>query len=1031
MDIDNELAPLVDSNAHPPYTLMGGAIAHANAPVASPQDNDAASRCSEDTLTSLSQEDLNFDFDEYMCFDDQAVIGFGSLSLGQSQSEPQNYDGISTASPVPPLSSQSFGQPSSSQANLSPFPTSGLAPLQTSQISSSGGGAPLVTAVQGTNVSTSMAMDYTNGQGNFCHDVSHSPVHDPHQSHPSQLQGNAFSTMNQSSTASSSPDGNHSHLPIMTSDLGSFFQDGNPTSSAMCKAVYQENQQPLRESVVQTLRESKKQRLMQSSGQAIQGSEPQSSEFSKNPIRWMSSQTFGAEIISPIAPSGCSEVSIMPLNHDRVKQESPPPKACKRPRKALRITKRLEIINFVKENPDMSVLNIADHFGMPRPTVYGILKSKDKLLAQPRHLIGDSCRVGESRLKIMEELMVMWCENLISQQIHYKIATATAQAVDIHRMLSSLLREPLPHCLFTSGWYKGFEKRRQIKRIKDKKANVNGTESMQDLGSFQSLLQMFEADNIYVCESTSMFLGMISMRLQDTESNNIDSSSASVVLCFNTSGTDKREPLVLVRQSQSWTGFCNTIHMPTQFHEPILGTRGEDLHVPTVLSWLVDFDRSLRRQILLVVDGTMWELLNRGRKNFQSILRNICVLRAPATMSTKLPISAGLAKIFKATYYKQLFQVLQCEEYSGRTDLDRLEQYIPLVLKAWGAIKRSFIMELNPFTQKRQSGTGFSIDVKSLKNDLKKAYPDASDTAIAYFDNLEKETGPSSFLREKIQLMKNHNDFSECFENPNFGTVRILRLDAKGPCNLTLHNGALVPYRGTAFPSCQSMNGEPSQTATIRVATQPSPYVNCLARIPLSADQARWRSTPISEEQSEHRFFDPIGNRAYFRAVLAGTPYKRPESYLAQLITTQAPPPSPPPPSSSSSSASSPTTLLPSPTSPSSSPSLSQLSQQEQGTLQPLMVPMIFALGDTGITSCWPHQQHQHQQQHRQQEPQERQPLYQHQQQSPITFAPPQSQFNVERESCRSRVRRGVEQRTLEFRHWVKDKREEKKKAKR
>jgi hypothetical protein len=104
--------------------------------------------------------------------------------------------------------------------------------------------------------------------------------------------------MNQSSTAPFSPDGNHSHQPIMTPDLSSFFHDGNLTSLGMsylihkCKAVYQENQQmqvsltqclvqTLGESVVQSMGKSKTQRLMQALRQAIQESEPQSSKFSK------------------------------------------------------------------------------------------------------------------------------------------------------------------------------------------------------------------------------------------------------------------------------------------------------------------------------------------------------------------------------------------------------------------------------------------------------------------------------------------------------------------------------------------------------------------------------------------------------------------------------------------------------------------------------------------------------------------------------------------------------------------------------
>jgi predicted transcriptional regulator len=51
----------------------------------------------------------------------------------------------------------------------------------------------------------------------------------------------------------------------------------------------------------------------------------------------------------------------------------------KRPRKALLLEKRLEIIGFWEENQEASMAEISKRFGVPRSTVYGIINSRDGL----------------------------------------------------------------------------------------------------------------------------------------------------------------------------------------------------------------------------------------------------------------------------------------------------------------------------------------------------------------------------------------------------------------------------------------------------------------------------------------------------------------------------------------------------------------------------------------------------------------------------------------------------------------------------
>ncbi|KAF9925845.1 hypothetical protein BGZ65_007542, partial [Modicella reniformis] len=352
----------------------------------------------------------------------------------------------------------------------------------------------------------------------------------------------------------------------------------------------------------------------------------------------------------------------------------------KRPRNPLQVERRIEIVKYAEENPHMTTRELALHFRVPRPTMYGILKSKDTLLGQPMAaFIPNSYRIAESRFRILEEVLNIWINDLRSRHIPVKGKTVMAQAMDIHRMLSGLLVESLLPCLFTSGWLKGFKRRRKIdfkpKRI-ESAANAQGD---VDAAFRRKMFSDYSPKNIFVCEMTSLYLNLDPSRLQpdtakEITTRTIDSPSASVVFCFNLLLLDWREPLVLVRQSAR-----DDLKTIKGYHERILDSKGEDLTQPTLLDWLLDFDRSLDRRILLVVDEPIWRLLNRDGKDFHAALQRIRVLGPSKNTTNHLPMSARLAKWFKETYYRKLLEAFV---------FNTLEEYASVILQSWNEIMK-------------------------------------------------------------------------------------------------------------------------------------------------------------------------------------------------------------------------------------------------------------------------------------------------------------------------------------------------------
>jgi len=229
-------------------------------------------------------------------------------------------------------------------------------------------------------------------------------------------------------------------------------------------------------------------------------------------------------------------------------------KESKRSRTALELQERLAIIEFWEENQNMSMYNISKRFSVPRPTIYGIIKDRERLKQLAAGLPSSGLTPArkssvESPFRILEELLVVWSVDLRDRGFVVTDKMITAQAFEIHRMLSGVVSKPLPPCKFTQGWLQKFKERRSgsIFATRETGSTIHEADwSFQedDLRRFSRKL-----DDVFMCGVVSMYLDALPTRIYDglcpeSEAPIQDSLIVSVLLCCNATGTRLRTPYV-------------------------------------------------------------------------------------------------------------------------------------------------------------------------------------------------------------------------------------------------------------------------------------------------------------------------------------------------------------------------------------------------------------------------------------------------------------------------------------------------------
>ncbi|KAG0004990.1 hypothetical protein BGZ65_012230 [Modicella reniformis] len=393
----------------------------------------------------------------------------------------------------------------------------------------------------------------------------------------------------------------------------------------------------------------------------------------------------------------------------------------KRPRRPLQLRKRLEIIAYWKENKDKSMKEISKEFNVPRSTLYGIINDRNNLQLLTESLLYtgltlERCSRVKTRLHILEGLLETWRLVLESRDVSVSDKKITAQAFEIHRMLSDLLMHPLPPCKFSSGW---------LKRFKSRHSSLPAIQGAE----------IRHRQRIFVIEG---------------------------------------------------------------FEEMEVDESADDFTTSTIERWLTEFDRALNnRRILLLVDQATWNLFRTLGRSM-----NILIVKVPVELDSSLPMAVELTKEFKRRYYYRLL-LRQYERPGTQAQEPSLKGQLGLIPRAWREvqgykIQRSFKSFLESMREQQQCPYTFTPFTMSptldyiaerlsslsmagpdddghesrLSRAVTDMYPGASGIVLPYYLNQDSDTGPSSFLRVKVNEISHHRHFETSFKSSSSSQVR-------------------------------------------------------------------------------------------------------------------------------------------------------------------------------------------------------------------------------------------------------------------
>ncbi|KAF8984503.1 hypothetical protein BGZ46_007870 [Entomortierella lignicola] len=206
-----------------------------------------------------------------------------------------------------------------------------------------------------------------------------------------------------------------------------------------------------------------------------------------------------------------------------------------------------KVIEYYELDTSIPIAKLAHIFKIPRTTTYGIIKNRLNISGFSINHPSAS-RMIENRFYVLEELLERWGVDQMTLGVTLTNETYCAQGFEIHRMLSTLLKEPLPPCLFSPSWFKGFQRRRKS-AIKDAQ-HYRRPLRVEEITRVLKYIECMDEEDIYMCDGTNMYLDLLSSstyahRDTDNPTRSISSAIATVLLCSNASGRDKHEPFFL------------------------------------------------------------------------------------------------------------------------------------------------------------------------------------------------------------------------------------------------------------------------------------------------------------------------------------------------------------------------------------------------------------------------------------------------------------------------------------------------------
>ncbi|KAF8941689.1 hypothetical protein BGZ58_000025 [Dissophora ornata] len=227
------------------------------------------------------------------------------------------------------------------------------------------------------------------------------------------------------------------------------------------------------------------------------------------------------------------------------------------------------------------------------------------------------------------------------------------------------------------------------------------------------------------------------------------------------------------------------------YGDMVVDAGAEDLTTSVFKDWLTRFGRmrALPFKVALLVDEAVWRLLEVDPSESTYATGGVTVFKVPRELSALMPLSDGIAKELKANFHILLMEAKKAAisrptgaatpaSVTQINDIS-IEDHLKFIPEAWNRVpsvtlNHSFkrFLPSTPLLPLNDGDQQHVDSVPKLKRALEDAFPAFPDYILEYYLHHDRDVGPSSFLRAKIQEMQRHPDYENLFGTLSFGEVR-------------------------------------------------------------------------------------------------------------------------------------------------------------------------------------------------------------------------------------------------------------------
>ena len=308
---------------------------------------------------------------------------------------------------------------------------------------------------------------------------------------------------------------------------------------------------------------------------------------------------------------------------------------------------KLDIINFVDENPNMKKKDVAIKFGIPANTLTDILKKRDKIqntLETTSDGKKDLKRVRLGQFEDVDAALILWFRQM---DVRPELRLEGDMLYEKAKYFAREFQHETPPSM---AWVDRFKKRHCIAQVQKsgESAGVNQyvVQNWKD-GKLRDILNRYSSSDIFNADETALFwqilpdksLGFLGKSYHGGKQAK---TRITVLVCASMDGHEKLQ-LYVIGKSKKPRAFKNVRQLPVEYVANTKAWMTSDLFE----NWVRKLDNRMRlknRKIALIIDNCPAHPVINNLQNVE------LVFLPPNTTSVTQPMDGGIIKNMKLHY---------------------------------------------------------------------------------------------------------------------------------------------------------------------------------------------------------------------------------------------------------------------------------------------------------------------------------------------------------------------------------------------